>query len=160
MTIEEAKRAAKTLNNKLISADGNKLIVRPGFSKHQKVGQPIIRSQNDTLNKKQLLAKSVTTNTVAKVTNEASHHHVTDDEDDVWDDGLLPSNVCCNGTHDNKGIENSIATLDLYGDSVSLLEMYVTEVGNACIVYSLVDHVISGDIAWTAMAEGRKYGWA
>lgn len=137
-TTEEAKRAVKELNNKLISADGNKLIVRPGVSKQQKIGQPIMNRQNDMLNKKQpLVTKSVTTKTVTKVTDEALDHHTTDDEDDVWDDGLLPKNVCCNGSHDNKGIENGMEALNVYSDSVTLLEMYVTEVCYMCIIYVL-----------------------
>ena len=115
--------------------------------------------------KQSSVTKSVTTKTVAKVTDEGSHHHANnvtddDDDDDVWDDGLLPKNYCCNGNHDNKDIENGMASLNLYGDSVSLREMYVTEVHNMCIACTLADHVISGDIAGTAMAERYKYGWA
>ena len=86
------------------------------------------------LNKKQPpITKSVTTKMVAKVTDEALHD-TTDDEDDVWDDGLLPKNISCNGGHDNKGVKNGMEALDVYGDSVTLLEMYVTEVCT-CVLY-------------------------
>lgn len=136
-TIEEAKRALESLNKTLISADGNMLLVRPGITKQQKIGQPVVTNQSTMLNKKQpliVVSKPVATRPVnnCKVSRETSRHHLNndiddDDDDDVWDDGLLPKNNCCNGNHNNKGIVNGMATLGV-NNIVSLCEMFVSEV--------------------------------
>ena len=142
-TIEEAKRAIKGLHNTSISADGNKLLVRPGFTKQQKIGQPIICN-----NKQPVAAKSVTTTAITKVTHEALHHHRSnsvdgDDDDDAWDDGLLPRNIGCNGDHDNTGIVNGMSKLDVSDQDILLREMFISEVSNVCLYVPLVmDHVI------------------
>ena len=136
-TIEEAKTAAKALNNSLISNDGNKLIVRPAINKQHKIGHPVLINRNDMSSKKQpVVTKSVTTKAVTKVTHETSHHP-NDDDDDVWDDGLLPKSSCYNGRHDNKGIKNGMAALDVNDKDVSLREMFVSEV-SACVLCHLL----------------------
>lgn len=130
-SIEEAKRAVQLMNRIQISADGNKLVVRPGLTKQQKIGQPIMCGQNNTSTKKQpanASAKPVVTRTIKKVA-----HKVDSDEDDnnVWDDGLLPRKNLCNGNHDSKGVVNGVAGLDLSNDGSSttiLREMFVAEV--------------------------------
>ena len=127
-TIEEAKRAAQSMNRTQISADGNMLVVRPGLTKQQKIGQPILCRQNNTSTKKQLVnTKPVVTRTIKKVTHEVDSD---DDNDSVWDDGLLPRKNFCNGNHDSKGVVNGTAGFDLSdGSTITILrEMFVAEV--------------------------------
>ena len=130
-TIEEAKQAIKALHSTLISADGNKLMVRPGYTKQQKIGQPIICN-----NKQPVVAKSVTATAVTKVTHGTSYHHrpnsvdEDDNDDDAWDDGLLPRNSSCNGNYNNRGIVNGISTLDVGDQDIVLREMFVSEVSD------------------------------
>lgn len=135
-TIDEARRAAQSMNGTTISADGNILLVQPGLTKQQKIGQPIMCSQNNASTKKQLIStntgstkpvstKPVVTRTVKKVTQEVD----SDDDDNVWDDGLLPKNNCCNGNHDNKGVVNGMTGLNLIDSrTTALMEMFVAEV--------------------------------
>ena len=122
------------MDNILISADGNKLIVRPGINKQQKAIQPI---SNNLLHKKKPITNEPVVMKVNKVT---PHHHLGedfDDDDDVWDDELLPKNSCYNGDHASKGIMNGVATLEVNDDSgVSLREMFVSEV-NVCLHFLL-----------------------
>ena len=140
-TIDEARRAAQSMNGIAISADGNTLLVRPGLTKQQKIGQPIMCSQNNASTKKQLIStntgsvkpvntkpvntKPVVTRAIKKVTQEVD----SDDDDNVWDDGLLPKNNCCNGNHDNKGVVNGMTGLNLNDSrTTALMEMFVAEV--------------------------------
>ena len=128
--MEEAKKAVDSLNNTPISSDGVKLIVEPPKSKHQKPGASTT-ANNAAPNYKKEATRLFTVKQLNKTKTSrvrSSPNDNDDDDNDVWDDGLLPKHVHGNGRHSDS-IVNGMTALDIIdADSVSLREMFVSEV--------------------------------
>ena len=141
--MEEAKKAVESLNNMPISSDGIKLIVQPPKSKHQKPGAPAANKEAPKSYKKE--AARPTTKHPVKQLNKMRTAQVKsspndgsdDDNDDVWDDGLLPRHVHGNSHRSDGGVANGMTALDIgETDSGSLREMFVSEVNTQTHTHS------------------------